>query len=105
MAINQINLSTKSLKKNLEACLSICPTIIQTCLFKINKKFPEQAALDAYVNFLKPYEKKIKGIHLYSLARPSEQSSKNKLTRLTQDEIEDIDAKNKSFKNFIDREY
>ena len=98
MAINQINLSTKSLKKNLEACLSICPTIIQTCLFKINKKFPEQAALDAYVNFLKPYEKKIKGIHLYSLARPSEQSSKNKLTRLTQDEIEDIATKIKVLK-------
>jgi len=92
-AINQINISITSLKKNLEASLNKCPTIIQTCLFRINKKLPEQAALDAYINFLKPYEKKIKGIHLYSLARPSEQPSKDKLTRLTQTEIEDIAVK------------
>ena len=38
-------------------------------------------------------EKKIKGIHLYSLARPSEQPSKDRLTRLTQSEIEDIAVK------------
>tara|TARA_B110000037_G_scaffold199067_1_gene238564 strand:+ start:5217 stop:6059 length:843 start_codon:yes stop_codon:yes gene_type:complete len=92
-AINQINISITSLKKNLEASLSKCPTIIQTCLFRINKKLQEQAALDAYINFLKPYEKKIKGIHLYSLARPSEQPSKDRLTRLTQSEIEDIAVK------------
>ena len=98
MAINQINLSTKNLKKNLEACLNKCPTIIQTCLFRIDKKLPKQGALGAYINFLKPYEKKIKGIHLYSLARPSEQSSKDKLTRLTQAGIEDIAIKIKVLK-------
>jgi len=97
-AINQINLSANNFKKNLEACLDKCPTIIQTCLFRIDKKLPDQGSLNAYINFLRPYEKKIKGIHLYSLARPSEQSSKYKLTRLTQTEIEDIAIKIQALK-------
>ena len=39
---------------------------------------------------MKPYRYKIKGIHLYSLARRSEQTSEVKLTRLTESELEGI---------------
>ena len=39
---------------------------------------------------MKPYSDKIKGIHLYSLARPSEQINEAKLTRLTDSELETI---------------
>ena len=38
-------------------------------------------------------ENKIKEIHLYSLARLSEQPSQKKLTRLTKSELEDIAIK------------
>lgn len=91
--INQVNLSKANVKKNLEATLKNSPTIIQTCLFKINKKLPSKEALKAYVDFLKAYEDKIKAIHLYSLARPSEQSPKNKLARLTKSELEALSSK------------
>ncbi len=91
--INQVNLSKANVKKNLEATLKNSPTIIQTCLFKLNKKLPSKESLKAYIDFLKVYEDKIKAIHLYSLARPSEQSSKNKLTRLTKSELETLSSK------------
>ena len=91
--INQVNLSKANVKKNLEAALKNSPTIIQTCLFKIDKKLPSKEALEEYIDFLKAYEDKIKAIHLYSLARPSEQSSKNKLARLTKSELEALSSK------------
>ena len=88
--INQVNLSKATVKRNLEAALDSSPTVIQTCLFRLNNKLPSNASLDAYIDFLKTYEKKIKGIHLYSLARLSEQSSDYELTRLTEPELESI---------------
>ena len=91
--INRINLSESSIKKNLEAALAISPTVIQTCLFKLNKKLPSKESFEEYINFLGLYKDKIKEIHLYSLARPSEQLSKNELTRLTKSELEKIAVK------------
>ena len=88
--VNQVNLSLVTIKKNLEAALNNSPTIIQTCFFKLNEKLPSSESLGEYINFLKPYENKIKGIHLYSLARLSEQPSKNELTRLAKSELEVI---------------
>ena len=88
--INQVNLSKATVKRNLEASLDSSPTVIQTCLFRLNNKLPSKESLDAYIDFLKTYEKKIKGIHLYSLARLSEQSSDYELTRLTEPELESI---------------
>ena len=88
--INQVNLSKATVKRNLEAALDSSPTVIQTCLFRLNNKLPSKESIDAYIDFLKTYEKKIKGIHLYSLARLSEQSSDYELTRLTEPELESI---------------
>jgi wyosine [tRNA(Phe)-imidazoG37] synthetase (radical SAM superfamily) len=91
--VNQVNLSLATIKKNLEAALNNGPTVIQTCFFKLNEKLPSLESLGAYINFLKLYENKVKGIHLYSLARLSKQPSQNKLTRLTKSELEVIASK------------
>ncbi len=91
--VNQVNLSLVTIKKNLEAALNNGPTVIQTCFFKLNEQLPSLESLGAYINFLKLYENKVKGIHLYSLARLSEQPSQNKLTRLTKFELEVIASK------------
>ena len=94
--VNQVYLSLTTIKKNLEAALNNSPTVIQTCLFRLNDKLPSLESLDAYINFLKLYENKIKGIHLYSLARLSEQPSQKVLTRLTKSELEVIASRIKS---------
>tara|TARA_B110000967_G_scaffold203817_1_gene245152 strand:+ start:602 stop:1441 length:840 start_codon:yes stop_codon:yes gene_type:complete len=88
--INQVNLSKSSVKKNLEASLKNNPTVVQTCLFKLNEELPSLQSLEDYIKFMEPYKDKIKGIHLYSLARESEQTNEHKLTRLTVSELKVI---------------
>jgi wyosine [tRNA(Phe)-imidazoG37] synthetase (radical SAM superfamily) len=85
--INQINPSINTTTKNIEACIAISPTIIQTCLIKINGKLPSNKGIDKYIAFLKAYENQLKGIHLYSLARPTEQKNVASIERLTQNEL------------------
>ena len=88
--INQINSSLNATKKNIESCLDISPTIIQTCVIKINGELPSKKSIDQYISFLKNYEKKLKGIHLYSLARPTEQKITAKIERLSEKELKSV---------------
>ena len=88
--INQINGSLGMTAKNLEASLSVSPTIIQTCLIKMNGQLPSNKSINAYIAFLKHYEDRLSGIHLYSLARPSEQNISIEIERLTESELDQI---------------
>ena len=85
--LNQVNLTQNQIKKNLESALSVSSTVIQTCLTKINGQLPQESEICEYVNLLKPYEKKINSIHLYSLARPTEQKTLYNLERLSDKEM------------------
>ena len=85
--LNQVNLTQNQIKKNLESALSVSSTVIQTCLTKINGQLPQESEICEYVNLLKPYEKKINSIHLYSLARPTEQKTLYSLERLSDKEM------------------
>ena len=88
--INQINPSLNVTKKNIESCLDVSPTIIQTCVIKINGELPSKKSIDQYISFLTNYEKKLKGIHLYSLARPTEQKITAKIERLSEKELKSV---------------
>lgn len=85
--LNQVNLTQNQIRKNLESALSVSSTVIQTCLTKINGQLPQESEICEYVNLLKPYEKKINSIHLYSLARPTEQKTLYSLERLSDKEM------------------
>ena len=88
--INQINISTKSIVSNLQSSIEISPTIIQTCILKINSELPSIQTINHYINFLKPFESNLKAIHLYSLARPTEQKSSDLIERLSYDELDSV---------------
>lgn len=96
--VNQINISTKSIISNLQSSIKISPTIIQTCILKINNELPAMQIINQYINFLKPFESNLKAIHLYSLARPTEQKSSDLIERLSHDELESIANKIKKLK-------
>ena len=51
------------------------------------RRLPKESEISDYVNFLKPYEKKITSIHLYSVARPTEQKTLYNLGRLNDKEM------------------
>lgn len=88
--INQINISKKSVLSNLKSSIKISPTIIQTCVLKINNELPSMQAINHYIEFLKPFENSLKAIHLYSLARPTEQQTSNFIERLSYDELQSV---------------
>jgi len=100
--INRINLSIASLRKNLKNSLSISPTIVQTCLLKINNKLPSNDFVNEYVQFLKPYAYQLKGIHLYSMVRPSQQKTDLQLEALDKSELQIIADKMNSLKTKIE---
>jgi wyosine [tRNA(Phe)-imidazoG37] synthetase (radical SAM superfamily) len=88
--LNQVNLNQNQIKRNLDAALSVSSTVIQTCLTKINNELPSANEIQDYISFLKPYENQINSIHLYSLARPTEQKTAFTLERLTNQEMAQI---------------
>ena len=89
--INQVNLNPNSMINNLKKCAEACQTVIQTCLLKINHQVPTNDFLKNYSRLIKPYEKLIKKIDLYSLARPSLQNNQDiTIERLSLDELNNI---------------
>lgn len=100
--INRINLSIASLTKNLKSALSISPTIVQTCLLKINKELPSQNFINEYIKFLEPYASKLKAIHLYSMVRPSQQKTDLQIEPLDKSELQIIADKMNSLRTKIE---
>ena len=89
--INQVNLDPNSMINNLKKCAEACQTVIQTCLLKINHQVPTNDFLKNYSRLIKPYERLIKKIDLYSLARPSLQNNQDiTIERLSLDELNNI---------------
>jgi len=88
--INQINLKPKQILGRLQACALNCPTFIQTCIFTIDGKEPDQKSIDAYINLVKEVKTTIKGVHIYGLARPSLQPQANRIGRINLDVLENI---------------
>jgi len=102
LKINRINLSTASLRKNLQSAISISPTIVQTCLLKINKKIPSNDFVNEYIKFLEPYAPKLKAIHLYSMVRPSQQKTDLQIEALDKRQLEIIADKMNILKTKIE---
>jgi len=53
---------------------SLCPTWLQTCLFGADGDLPNEVALDAYLDRMRDLRQRqvpVRGVHLYTLARPS----------------------------------
>ena len=62
---------------------------MQTCLFAIDGKLPEAAALAAYLDLLLQAKGSIGGVHLYGLARPSLQPEAPRLSALPNEWLEE----------------
>ena len=102
LKINRINLSIASLKKNLQSAISISPTIVQTCLIKVNKKLPLEGFVNEYIKFLDPYASQLKAIHLYSMVRPSQQKTDLQIDVLDKNELQIIADKMNVLKTKIE---
>ena len=75
---------------NLRRCGELAPTWVQTCLFRRDGAAPAEAELTAYLELLAQAGERLRGVHLYGLARPSLQPGAERLERLSPTELEAV---------------
>lgn len=96
--INKVNFNAETIQRNLQKCLDLSPTWIQTCWFKFDNKIPTEIQQNSYINCIKTAlsnDKKnnLKGILLYAPNRKSYQADANKITLLPQNYLQEFKAK------------
>lgn len=83
--INNAGQSCQASVENLLLCAKLCPTKLQTCLLNYNKRGLSQKEKNAFLDLLKDIKAKgceLKGIMLYTIARPSLQPESVRLERV-----------------------
>ena len=91
--VNGTRISLPRVRKNLAAAAALCPTRLQTCLFAIDGRPPDEKELAAYLEFVATALAAgvtLRGIMLYGLARPPMQPGKERLTALGKDWLDDF---------------
>lgn len=89
--VNNSQLSMEKVRKNLVMAISFCPTWLQTCWFAVNGAAPSKQEEDDYLDFVKGLvdtQVRLKGVYLYSLARPSLQPEAPHLAALSSEQME-----------------
>jgi len=91
LRINRTRSSLQQMRQNLQLSASLCPTWLQTCVFNWNGLAPDDNEIQAYLHFVRTMLQEgidIKGVLLYSLARPSLQAEADNLSSASRDWIE-----------------
>jgi wyosine [tRNA(Phe)-imidazoG37] synthetase (radical SAM superfamily) len=81
--INGIRLTPEKIRESLLQCAELAPTWVQTCYFAIDGGEASAAERSAYLQLIAACKEKIKGVHLYGLARPSLQPEAPRLANLS----------------------
>lgn len=80
--VNASATTPEAVRARLDQCCALVPTWVQTCWFAIDGQAPCEEESVAYVDFLAGFAGRIRGVHLYGIARPSMQPAAGRLTRL-----------------------
>lgn len=89
--INGVSLDPAVVARNLRTCAWLCPTWVQTCMFRWDGAAPADDEIDAYIGVIEQAGiERVSGVLLYGIARPSMQAEAVHLSRLAEDELEAI---------------
>lgn len=88
LSINQSRIPVERVVANLRDCAERVPTWVQSCWFAWDGQAPGKEARQAYLELLSQVADVVKGVHLYGLARPSQQPEAGRLGRLSGAELE-----------------
>lgn len=80
--INGVRLTPEKVREYLLVCTELAPTWVQTCYFAMDGQETDEAGRAAYLDLIASVRGKIKGVHLYGLARPSLQAEASRLSNL-----------------------
>ena len=89
--INGVRLEPAAVARNLARCAELCPTWVQTCMFRWDGALPTDTDIDAWLAVLEAAgTERLRGVLLYGVARPSMQAEAPRISTLTVDELEAI---------------
>lgn len=80
--VNSIRLAPERIKTALLTCAELAPTWVQTCYFAVDGQEASDDEQSAYLQLIESARQKIKGVHLYGIARPSLQPDAQRLSNL-----------------------
>jgi wyosine [tRNA(Phe)-imidazoG37] synthetase (radical SAM superfamily) len=82
--INGVGYQPETVLRRLLVCGELCATWVQTCLFAFDgKPSNDDVATNSYLDLLGKARERLRGVHLYGLARPSRQPEATRLMRLS----------------------
>ena len=87
-AVNGVRQRPGRALEALSLCATLAPTWVQTCYFALDGALPSCEEQRAYLTALSSVRDKIKGVHLYGVARPSMQPGAARLTAAPLSELE-----------------
>ncbi len=92
--INGVRLDPDTVARNLARCAGLCPTWVQTCMFRWDGRAPDEADIAAYLQVLeRAGTARLQGVLLYGIARQSMQPEAAHLAPLEAAELEAIAAR------------
>lgn len=80
--INGTRVRPDLVARRLACCAGLAPTWVQTCVFRLDGEAPPAPEIEQYLALLAPLAPTLAGVHLYSLARPSQQKEAPRLGRM-----------------------
>ncbi len=80
--INGTRVRPDVVARRLACCAGLAPTWVQTCVFRIDGEAPPAREIEQYLALLAPLAPALAGVHLYGLARPSQQKEAPRLGRM-----------------------
>lgn len=86
--VNGIRLTPDKVRESLLLCAGLAPTWVQTCYFAMDGQETGDAEREAYLELIAAVREKIKGVHLYGLARPSLQPDASRLSNLNEERFQ-----------------
>ena len=91
-AVNGVRQRPERALEALSLCATLAPTWVQTCYFALDGALPSCEEQRAYLTALSSVRDKIKGVHLYGVARPSMQPEAARLSAAPLSELERLAA-------------
>lgn len=89
--INGVRLAPQTIARHLAICADLCPTWVQTCMFRWEGSLPTTEDVDAYLDVLVGAGiERLRGVLLYGIARPSLQPEAVHLSALSAGELDAI---------------
>jgi len=92
--INGVAVSPERQMRRVHAAVALCPTWIQTCVFRMDGVLPRESDMRAWLDFLARAagagEAGIEGVLLYTLARPSMQPGAARLAPASEAELREL---------------